>query len=147
MVWQGIFSIITASLIALFIFGFWKKNWFRKKNCIKIFFLLYNVEAYFEGLVWDICRISDWREKEVEIIVSDAGSEDDTTQIIRRLEEKGFIKQVAREEAAKFLRSYHADEIWFFNINDKSSIKETRRALVKIFTEKKCTKEVRKSLL
>ena len=146
MVWQGIFSIIIGSLLGLILFRFWKEKWYRKKKCVKIFFLLYNVEAYFEGLVWDVCRISDWREKEVEIIVSDAGSEDDTVQIIKRLEEKGFIKQVAREEAAKFLRSYHAEELWFFNINDKSSIKETRRALLKIFTEKKGTKEVQKSL-
>jgi glycosyltransferase involved in cell wall biosynthesis len=104
------------------------------------------VEAYFEGLVWDICRISDWRKKEVEIIVSDAGSEDDTVQIIQRLEEKGFIKQIARVEAAKYLRSYHAEEIWFFNINDKSSIKETRRALIKIFTKKNSPKEIQRSL-
>lgn len=142
MVWQGIiFSIVAGSLLAVFLIKLWRKFWPRSNKRIKIFFLLYNTEAYFEGLVWDICRISDWREKEVEIIVSDAGSEDDTGKIIKRLEEKGFVKQVERVEAAKFLRNYHDEEIWFFNLNAQSSIKETRRAVVKIFTEKNSSLE------
>ena len=137
MYWQYLTPFVIVVVLGILFFVWCKSILNDRGDTVSIFFFVCNAQDYFEGLVWDLRRISNWRGKDVVIYVTDVGSNDDTLHIIKLLEDKGFLNQLTPRQAAKFLRNKSKREAdsWIFNLKEDTDIKEIRKCFVRIFTE------------
>lgn len=135
MLWHIFVPVILGSMLGILSFIWWRSIFNDGKEKIRLLFFVFNVQEYFEGLVWDLRRISRWREKEVHILVVNVGSTDDTPHILKRMEEKEFLQQISVRDANKYLQSKTSLNNWIFNLKSDTDVKEVRKCFVKIFSE------------
>lgn len=133
MPYQFIIMVFLGGIFGVLFLLYLKDIFSENSDKICFFFLVFNVQEYFEGLVWDLRRISKWSGKEVTVFVVDMGSIDDTIQIIRHLDQKGFVRVLTSHQAARLIRNRRKEGNWVFNLNSNTEVKEIRKSMVKIF--------------